>query len=291
MERRQLEYFLAVVEHGGVTKAAKHLHVAQPTISAALRRLEGELGGRLFERVGTRFVPTSAGEAMIEPAQVVLQDLKMTADRVRAVLGLSGGTLDICSVPAVGAGWLPAMVARFRADYPAVRIRVYPEVDSRAVAEGVRSGRFNVGLSVEKPDDGALASKRVGHQEMRVILPPGSERSEVPITVEELSTLDLITRHSGASTGRAWLEAELSKRGLEPKIAVELGSVEGIAALVAAGAGYALWWSPLPESLMGPCVLRTVRPQARRDIHLMVRHGPTAPATSAFITTVSIADE
>ncbi len=51
MERRQLEYFLAVVEHGGFTAAATALHVAQPSLSHAIRSLEREFGGRLFHRV------------------------------------------------------------------------------------------------------------------------------------------------------------------------------------------------------------------------------------------------
>ena len=289
MERRQLEYFVAVVEHRSVTRAAKHLHVSQPTISAALHRLERELGGLLFERVGSRFVLTAAGQAMIAPAQAVLQDLSVAAESVRDVLGLGGGVLEICAVPAVAAGWLPDVLMCFRAEYPAVGIRVHSETDSAVIAEGVRSGRFNAGLSVSEPGDPMLISQKVGHQEMRVLLPPGSQRSDEPVPVEDLAALDLITWHGGASTSRRWLEQELRKRGLEPTVAIEVGSVEGIPPLVDAGAGYALWWSPMPVSLIGSGVLRPLRPAFRRNIHVVVRPGPQAPATAAFLKTVTSA--
>ena len=60
MERRQLEYFVAIVEHGGFTHAARALRVAQPSLSRSIGRLEHELGVQLFHRVGRNAVLSSA---------------------------------------------------------------------------------------------------------------------------------------------------------------------------------------------------------------------------------------
>lgn len=287
MERRQIEYFLAVVEHGGVTRAAQQLHVSQPTVSASLRRLEKELGGLLFERVGSKFVLTSAGKALVEPAQQVLQDLQVAVESVSEVLGLGGGLLEICAVPAVAAGWLPDVISRFCADFPGIAVRVHDQADSMLVAESVRAGRFDVGLAVIDPADSTLVTTRVGRQELRVILPPGTDDSDGSVQLEKLAKLDLITLHSGASTSRRWLEKQLSDKGLEPRVRIEVANVEAIPPLVIAGAGYALWWSPMPAIMTEKCVMQAPVPAFHRDIYLIVRMGALTPGTAAFIRTVT----
>ncbi|MGH3631406.1 MAG: LysR family transcriptional regulator, partial [Sciscionella sp.] len=74
MERRQLEYFLAVVDHGGFTAAATELHVAQPSLSHSIKTLERELGAELFHRLPRGVRLTSAGEALVAHARRVLRD-------------------------------------------------------------------------------------------------------------------------------------------------------------------------------------------------------------------------
>lgn len=283
MERRQLEYFLAVVECGGVTRAATHLHVSQPTISAALHRLERELGGLLFERLPGKFVLTAAGRALVEPANQVIRDFNVAADTAREVLGLGGGHLDICAVPAVAAGWLPPVLATFHAAYPEIGVRVYPETDSQVVADKVRSGLYDLGLAGPSSIDSDLVTHKVGHQDLHAVLPPGTDNGGQPIHVEQLARMDLVTLHGGRSRSRRWLEEELAKRGRRPRIAIELGSVEAIPSLVNAGVGYALWWTPMLVTMVGSCVLRPVRPAFRREFFLLVRRGPLTPAANAFV--------
>ncbi|MGW0846059.1 SUMF1/EgtB/PvdO family nonheme iron enzyme [Streptomyces sp. NPDC002787] len=105
MERRQLEYFIAVVEHGGFTAAAMALHVAQPSLSHAIRSLERECGGRLFHRLPHGVALTAAGEALVRPARQVLRDLSTAVE---------------------GADWRrpdgPHPTWRDRADHPVVHV-------------------------------------------------------------------------------------------------------------------------------------------------------------------------
>lgn len=285
MERRQLEYFLAVVQHGGVNRAAAHLHVSQPTISTALRRLERELGGLLFERTQGRFILTAAGHALVEPAQQVVRDFTNAVESTREVLGLGGGHLDICAIPAVGTGWLTRVVAAFRRRYPDVGIRVHPQTDDQAIATGVRSGRYNLGLAVSATSASGLVTRQVGYQDLQAVLPPGSAKGGEPVRIEELAAMDLVTLHGDGSRSRRWFEQELAKRGLRPRVPVELGSIEGILPLVTAGAGYALWWTPMADLTIGSCVVRPIRPRCRRPIVLMLRPGSLPPATTALLET------
>ncbi|MFD0656241.1 LysR family transcriptional regulator [Thermocatellispora tengchongensis] len=84
---RQLEYFLAVVDHGGFNRAAKALYIAQPSLSQAIRNLEKELAGPLFHRIGRRVVLTDAGHALIEPARQVIRSVEVAQASVASVRG------------------------------------------------------------------------------------------------------------------------------------------------------------------------------------------------------------
>lgn len=286
VERRQLEYFLALVECGGVTSAAAHLHVSQPTISIALRSLEKEVGGLLFDRVPGGLALTAAGQALIEPARQIIRDLNVASESVRDVLGLAGGHLDICSVPAVAAGWLTGVVADFRRRHPGVSIRIHPETDDAVIAGDVRSGRYNLGLTVSDHTVNNLVAKHVGSQNLIALMPPGSPGAGTPIGVGELADMDLVTMHRGRSRSRQWLESQLQEAGKTPRVAVELGTTEGILPMVAAGAGYALWWTPMTGIPIGSCILRPILPTLERPINLLLRAGPVSPATTAFLDTV-----
>ena len=76
MELRQLVYFEAVVRHGGFSRAAEQLHIAQPAVSAQIRRLERELGTTLLERTTRRVTLTPAGELVLARARSVLAQVE-----------------------------------------------------------------------------------------------------------------------------------------------------------------------------------------------------------------------
>lgn len=283
MERRQLEYFLAVVDGGSVTSAAASQHVSQPTVSVALRALEKEFGGQLFERTPNGLALAAAGRALVDPARQVLRDFSVAAESVRDVLGLAGGSLDIGAIPAVASGWLLDRLAAFRRAYPEVGLRIFPEIEDESIAALVRNGQYNLGLTVSQPDIPGLGTAEVGAQVLQALLPPGSARSGEPVTIEELAPMDLVTLHRNRSRSRRWLEARLGERGLSPRVRVELGSTDAIVPLVAAGAGYALWWTPMPALSLGECVLRPLVPGLTRPIVISYRSGVVSPAADAFL--------
>lgn len=291
MERRQLEYFLAVVEHGGVTRASAHLHVSQPTVSAALRKLETELGGLLFERAAGGLVLTGMGQALLEPANQVIRDFAVAAESARDVLGMRDGAIDIVAIPAVSAGWLPPVVAAFRRAHPRVAISVQAELDNTRIAEEVRRGRFNLGLAVSSTTDPGLVAHEVGHQELHAIFPPGSPGVGEPVDIDELVDLDMVAVARERSIARQWFEAELHRRDRRPPRPVQVASIDAVLPMVSEGVGFALWWSPISASLVGSCVLRPVRPIYRRPILVVLRRGPLPPATQAFIRAAGLEDK
>ena len=120
----KLEVFSLVVELGGVSRAAEHLYVSQPVVSAHVRSLEERVGARLFYREGHHLVLTEAGRAVHGWATSVLTH---TRELSRQLDGLSDGTQGSVVVGAsmsVGSYLLPPVVTRFRRDRPLVNLQL-----------------------------------------------------------------------------------------------------------------------------------------------------------------------
>src|SRR5215469_5224414 len=149
VERRQLEYFLAVIDHGGVTAAAAALHISQPALSAAIKTLEKDLGAMLFHRLPRGVKLTDAGAEFAESARVIIRELDTARARVDAVTGLIAGRLDVISLPGMLLDPLAPAVGRFRQRHPRVRVRVVQAEASEHVRDAVRAGDAELGLTDE----------------------------------------------------------------------------------------------------------------------------------------------
>ncbi|SER81418.1 regulatory helix-turn-helix protein, lysR family [Lentzea albida] len=126
MDVRQLRYFLAVVDHGSVNKAAAVLHVAQPSLSQAIRALERDLGVDLFRRVGRRLVLADAGEALIGPARQVVRVLATARASVDEVAGLRVGRVEIAAMPSQAVEPLARIVQAVTEEHPGLSVAVGP---------------------------------------------------------------------------------------------------------------------------------------------------------------------
>src|SRR4051794_11813635 len=120
----QLEYFVAAVERGSFSAAAEALHVAQPSLSEQIRRLEARLGVVLFQRTNRRLVLTEAARLLLPSARAALASAAQAVDAVRPVRSLTGGTVTFGTFSSAHHFLLVELVSRFREQYPAVRVRM-----------------------------------------------------------------------------------------------------------------------------------------------------------------------
>src|SRR5260370_42223912 len=118
MELRHVEYVLSVIDHGSFTAGAEASGVTQPSLSEGIRRLETELGVRLFDRVGRTVVVTDAGRAFEGPARRMIRERAVVLDAVGAVRELGRGTLELGSIPTLAADPPAAMGGQFRTAHP-----------------------------------------------------------------------------------------------------------------------------------------------------------------------------
>jgi len=290
MELRQLEYLVAVAEEASFTRGAARVHVAQPGVSAQIRRLERELGQELFDRTGRTVTMTEAGTAVLLYARVALAAVAGARAAVDELTGLLRGRLTIGTLTSISSPRLDltALLAAYHRDHPAVQITLTVG-DSSLLAGGVGDGRYDVafiGLASSPP--AGIATHVITDEPLVVVVPPEdplARRTSLPMAA--LAGLPLISLPAGAGL-RAALEAASAAAGFTPRVAFEGEDPRVLAELAAHGLGPAV----IPRSLADARAdrlhaIRLTRPEPRARLALAWRaEGPVSPAAREFITRV-----
>jgi DNA-binding transcriptional LysR family regulator len=289
MTLQQLQYFLAAVEHGSFSAAAESLHLAQPSVSEQVRRLEAELGVPLFQRVGRGLVLTEAGRVLRPHAERTLGDVEAARASVADVRELRGGTASFgtwgTSRYYIGAD----LVETFRRRHPGVRVKVLGQ-NSSQVVEAVQAGRLEAGAVALPIDDSGLEVRPVLRDEL-VYAGTVSARLRRPMTIERLAQAPLILADAtwGADDPTRRQLTELAQRaGVQIDAQIDVEDAEAAVELAARGLGDTvvargllhalgarvpkrLGWVPFAEPLYD-----TFAFVSRRGAHL-------SPATRAFV--------
>ncbi|MCR6484121.1 LysR family transcriptional regulator [Amycolatopsis sp. OK19-0408] len=285
MELHQLAYFVAVAEEGNFTRAAERLHVAQPGVSAQVKRLERELGQELLDRSGRTVRLTDVGAAALPHARAALAAVKGVREAVDELAGLVRGQVAIGAVTSAGPVKLPDLLARFHERFPAVEITL-SEANSDTMLAALREGRLDlavVGLSTDPPP--GIATQVLIDEPFLAVTAPGHFLAELgEITIRDLHGLPLMALPPGTGL-RTALDAAFAREGLAPRIAFEAADPNVLVQLATRGLGVAI----VPESLARyhEADLRVVTitgPGLRGVLALAWRtEGPLSPAARALI--------
>jgi len=287
---RQLEVFVALVEQGSFTRAARHLELSQSTVSGHVADLERRLGVRLVERDRSGVRTTAPGKALLRPAREVLQAERNARMAVQELAGLLRGSLVVGGSTIPASYLLPAIFGRFHAEHPGVSLRLVTG-DSQQVLERVRTADVEVGIVGARPNDNGLLASKIGEDVLTLILAPDhplADRSTLPVT--EFLELSLVMREPGSGT-RAATEAALKKligdeAAHELVIACEVGSTEAQKAAVRAGLGVAFVSSLAVADELAHGTLKTARLKGfdvRREFFLVTRPDEfRSPAARGF---------
>jgi DNA-binding transcriptional LysR family regulator len=214
----ELRHFLLVVEHGTFTSAARHAHLSQPALSAAIRRLEEWMGARLLHRGRGGAQLTAAGEALVPRARAALAALADARRAIAEIEGLHAGEVRLGASATAATYLLPPLLARFRRRHPDVRI-VLRELSQSA----------------------ARAAAETGEVDFAVVTGPGGEpwRQDELILVGAPRTRfrgsPFVTFGHGTAT-----RAMLDRHFPEATVVMELGSIAAVKSHVRARIGIAL---------------------------------------------------
>lgn len=152
MELRQLEYFVAIVENGSFTGAAKALYVSQSALSKSVKKLEEELGTTLFCQVGQRTTPTDAGALLYEKGRLLLAEAARTRDLVaNEMKGKQGRVRIATSCKRAYSARVGTLAARFKSKHPQISLE-FTEASPEWVKDSLMRRTMDLGIIGEALD-------------------------------------------------------------------------------------------------------------------------------------------
>jgi DNA-binding transcriptional LysR family regulator len=248
MNVRQLACFVAVVEEGSFTRAARRIGITQPSLSEHIRALEADLDGAVLERLPRGIALTSAGRTLLPEARAAVRAVERGRRAARAALALEGGDLEIATVLSMAVGLLPRYIRLWHERYPDVGIRLHEFRHRSLLEEAVDQGvaDFAIGPLPLRAWEGPLT--RVAWEEFVVVAPPGDPlAARRRIKLGELANREWVLYH--ADHGLAGVLEEVCRRaGFSPRGTVRTSQAEGAARLASAGIGPAL----VPDNIVLP---------------------------------------
>jgi DNA-binding transcriptional LysR family regulator len=281
MELHQLEYFVAVAEEASFTRAASRVHVAQPGVSAQVRRLESELGQQLLDRSGRSVRLTEVGSAVLPFARAALDAVTGARLTVDELAGLVRGQVTMGMVSGCALPILAELLAGFHHRYPGVTI-ILVEDNSDRLAERLRDGQLDLALIgwAGEPPEGLDTIVLVDEELVAAVHPSHPLADKGPITVGALRDLPLVSLPPGTGV-RAALDAACAAAGFAPRIVFEASALPMVVELATRGLGLAVVPASIPN---GPRILPITGPQLRSRLELAWHPAPSAnPAARALI--------
>ncbi|PZR99515.1 MAG: hypothetical protein DLM69_07310 [Candidatus Chloroheliales bacterium] len=237
----QLSIFIAVVDEGNFSAAAKKLHMTQPAISMQIKGLEDRYQTRLFERRGQRMVPTERAQALIAPARELLA---VAAETEKAIAGPGSRELSgrLTLAVAVEGRMLPALLASFQRQHTAVSISATRQPEGEALG-ALRSGRADLALLGDAPTSKQFESIPLLEDELVPVVPTDHPWANADgggsLRLGEIAMQLLVLPRAGSELRYA-IEEALAERGLareDLQPSLELDGMEDVALAVEAGAG------------------------------------------------------
>ncbi|BCS43984.1 MULTISPECIES: LysR family transcriptional regulator [Pseudomonas] len=233
-----LHTFSLVIAHGSFSAAAERLHLTQPAVSLQIRQLEDQLNLKLIERVGKRLKPTSAGTTLLEHIariDAVVED---------ALLELSSHASGVAGKVAIGTGatacihLLPPMLQALRRRFAQLDVRVSTG-NTDGILKAVEENRLDLALVTLPASGRSLHITPLLEDEFVAIFASSQQPIAAEMTPEHLCELPLVVFEAGSST-RLLINEWFLQAGIRVKPVMELGSIEAIKEMVAAGLGYSI---------------------------------------------------
>lgn len=239
MKLAQLRYLAAIVDAGfNISAAAEKLHLSQPGVSRQLRLLEEELGFELFVREGRNLLRlTPAGQRVVERAQRALRETQAIKAMSLDVRDAARGSLSIATTHTQARYVLPQVIARFREQYPKVRLHLH-QGTAEQIADMLNEGQVDLAISTGSQDRFPHCTLLPCYEwYRRIIVPEGHPLTKAKtLTLARLSQFPIVTYVFNMS-GPASLPQAFEAEGLEPDIALTARDADVIKTYVRLGLG------------------------------------------------------
>lgn len=272
MTFQQLEYIIALDNYRHFVTAAEKCFVSQPNLSMQVKKLEEEIGVKIFDRDQKPLVPTRTGEQILLKARQILREVDHLKAYVSKEKESTKGEFTLGIIPTLAPYLLPVFLPGFIKSHPDTRL-IIRELQTEEIIRRLQQGTLDIGLAVTPLDEKSIREVALFHEPFLLYLPEShpllaSDR----LDPEELNREDLLL----LGEGHCFRDQALSLcKGRDPVseagFAYESGSVEALMGLVRQGVGYTL----VPEMSVGEKadpkhVRRFQAPEPVREVSIVV---------------------
>lgn len=293
VDLKQLRYFDTVAQTCHFSQAAERLHLAQPALSQAIRRLENELGVTLFARTTRQVSLTPAGVFFHREVQRILADLETAAAGTRAIAEGSRGVLRVGFTGTSAFTQLPRFSHLMQAALPDVVLEIQADLLTPDQTERLLDGRLDLGILRGPLADGAIATRRLLAEPMVLALPATHRLAEATgpdgprLAMADLAGEEFVAYDNTRSAVNEALVASCLQAGFAPRVAHRAPGTSALLALVTARLGIAL----VPESVramqLDGVVFRDVAGATSIDLSLAWRADEPAPLVVSALDVLS----
>jgi len=239
MELHQLRYFCAVARTGNFTRAAEQEHVAQPSLSQQILKLEDELGAKLFDRLGRKAMLTQFGEAFLLRAQRILRELSEAKCEIQELAGGNKGALVLGTIPTIAPYFLPLRLALFARQYPDVQVSVVEEITSVLLTR-LHEGKIDIALVALPVHGDGLVCTELTREPLYAVLPENHPlANSASISLRDIQDAPFILLKDGHCF-RDTAVAACRRARLRPNVVFESGHFATVLAMVSAGMGLSI---------------------------------------------------
>lgn len=293
MELHQIRYFLATAESGSASRAAERCRVAQPSLSQQIRKLEEDLGVRLFDRQGRGMALTEAGRALLPRARRILAEVREVQEHLERDVAQGQGALTVGAIPTMAPFLLPRAVQRVRKKLPECPVSIR-EGMTETMVEALIANEVDVALVSTPLDHELIQVDVLGSEELILAIPekampevdvPAGAREVRAGSLQDAPTVALENAHCLGQQ----IEGFCRSRHVSPRVVCRTTQITTVLELVALGMGVAI----VPEMAAaawsgGGCRFVRIRPnRPQRQIAAAWRRDRTrGAAAEVFVESV-----
>ena len=239
MDFYQLKYFKKVAETRSMSRASEELLLTQPAVSKQMKALEGELGEKLFDRIGKKVFLTRAGEVLYAYAEKILRSVQEAKTAVKDMSAECSGELVIGTSDHISLHRLPDILKRYTTAFPKVDLRLRCH-RSETVLDLVNKNLVDLGVITLPKTAFRLISKTIWEDAMSLVFPKNHPLQSLKvIRLKDITKYGMILPEVGTAT-RNTIEAAFSGKRLTPNVAMEVAYIETMKGLVKAGLGVSI---------------------------------------------------
>jgi len=215
------------------------VHVAQPSLSQQIRKLEAEIGQPLFDRLPRSVVLTEAGRCLLDYARQILASIGDARRCVDELKGKIAGDVTVGAIPTIAPYVLPGLVVTFQKHYPEVTLHVVEDVTA-VITRRVEAGELDVGLASTCQRSATLRVERLGTEPLLALVPEGHALAkQTEITLDDLKSQRFLLLHEMHCLSQQ-VHHLLESHRLHPEVALAGSQLSTIANMVAADIGVSI---------------------------------------------------